>query len=457
MVNNLYSHSIIVAQCTPNGQGALALVRLTGKGVFQLVDTMCILPAKKQILNLPTHSIQYGTVIGNDNQPIDHVLFLKMDGPHTFTGLDTVEITCHNNPFIVNALIETAIYHGARPAEPGEFTKLSFLNKKIDLVQAEAIDELIHATSLAHAKSALKQLEGSFSASIDNLEQQLLNLLTLCAASFEFIEEENIDFTQTIQKQLNCIIEDIAYIEKNFDAQVQLKEGFKIAFIGSVNAGKSSLFNAMLGKKRAIVHEKAGTTRDTIEATIRKNGYYWTLIDTAGLRTTDDVIEQEGISKSFEQATLADVLLLIYDSTRALSVEEEAFYNKLGNMYPTKIIKVYNKNDQQTAFTYLDGISCSALCKNGINELTAAISKKIDELTQKNDLPFLVNKRHIVLLQAVKAKIDDIVLLCNKEKIAYELVSCQLHDILVQLSEFSGKTINEKIMDRVFETFCVGK
>ncbi|RTL07501.1 tRNA uridine-5-carboxymethylaminomethyl(34) synthesis GTPase MnmE [Candidatus Dependentiae bacterium] len=456
-MNNLYSCSIIVAQCTPNGQGALALVRLTGDRVFELVDNMCVLPAKKKITNLPTHSVQYGTVVDINNEPIDHVLFFKMDAPHTFTGLDTVEITCHNNIFIVNALIENAINHGARIAEPGEFTKLAFLNKKIDLVQAESIDELIHATSLAHAKSALKQLEGSFSASIDNLEQQLLHLLTLCAASFEFIEEENIDFTQTIQKQLSSIIEDIARIEKNFDAQIQLKEGFKIAFIGCVNAGKSSLFNAMLEKKRAIVNEKAGTTRDTIEATISKNGYYWTLIDTAGLRTTHDVIEQEGISKSLEQAILADVLLLVYDSSRVLSTEEEMFYNKLIETHEAKIIKVYNKNDQEIPFSYLDGIGCSALYNKGIDELTTAINKKINALTQKNELPFLVNKRHILLLQTVKAKIADVVLLCNKEKIAYELVSCQLHDILVQLSEFSGNTINEKIMDRVFETFCVGK
>lgn len=456
-MSSLYSHSIIVAQCTPHGHGALALIRLTGEHVFELIDSMCMLPGRKKIVGLPSHIIQYGTVMNSNNEPIDNVLFLKMNAPNTFTGLDTIEITCHNNPFIINAIIDNAIYYGARAAEPGEFTKLAFLNKKIDLVQAEAIDEIIHATSLAHVKSALKQLQGSLSSWIETIEQQLLNVLTLCAASFEFIEEENIDFTNTIQKQLSIIIEHIKHVENVFDAHVQLKEGFRIALIGSVNAGKSSLFNAMLGKNRAIVHNTAGTTRDAIEATVRKNDYYWTLIDTAGLRTTNDVIEQEGINKSFEQAVLADVLLLVYDSTRPLSDDELSLYNDLYERYHTKIIKVYNKNDEALLLNQPNKIYCSALCNKGIDSLINAIGNKIDILTKKNDLPFLVNKRHMMLLQSVKKNLTEAILLCNQEKIAYELVSCHLHDILVQLSEFSGKTINEKIIDRVFETFCVGK
>lgn len=456
-MSNLHSHSIIVAQCTPQGQGALALIRITGTHVFDLVDKVTLLPFKKKFTHQATHTIQYGTFIGVQGEPIDAVLFLKMCGPHTFTGCDTVEITCHNNAFIINSIIETVIFYGGRLAEAGEFTRLAVINKKIDLVQAEAIDELIHATSLVHVKSALKQLQGSFSSWVDAIEQSLLTILALCAASFEFIEEENIDFTNTIRTQLGELMHTIETVEKNFDAQVHLKEGFKVVLIGSVNAGKSSLFNAMLGKKRAIVHDSAGTTRDVIEATITKNGYYWTLVDTAGLRTTNDAIEQEGIHRSFEQAALADVILLVYDSTRVLSCEEVLLYNELHKTYNTKIIKVHNKDDQKISFALSHDIHCSALYNKGIDQLLEAVGKKIDALCKKNELPFLVNQRHMLLLQAVKVKLGEVLVLCNQERVAYELVSSQLHDILVQLSELSGKTISEKMMDRVFATFCVGK
>lgn len=456
-MSNLHNHSIIVAQCTPHGQGALALIRLTGEHVFTLIDKICLLHSKKKIVSVPTHTVHYGTIINDQNELIDKVLFLKMDAPHTFTGHDTVEITCHNNVFIINAIIERAIYYGAKLAAPGEFTKLSVMNKKIDLIQAEAIDELIHATSLANVKSALKQLEGSFSAWLDDLEQQFLHLLALCAASFEFIEEENIDFTDTIKNSIAILIQHIEQIEKNFNAQIHLKEGFKVALVGCVNAGKSSLFNAIIGKKRAIVNATAGTTRDVIEATIVRNGMFWTLIDTAGLRTTKNIIEQEGIAKSFEEAAGADILLLVYDSTRVHSAEEIDVYDQLYKKYSTKVIKVYNKSDTTMGPILSDGIHCSALFNSGIETLTEAIAKKIDMLHTKQELPFLVNKRHLLVLETVKVSLTNVISLCNKEKIAYELVSCQLHDILVQLSELSGKTVSEKIMDRVFATFCVGK
>jgi len=457
-VNNLYGHSIIVAQSTPQGPGALALIRLTGSGVFDLIDKCIELPFKKKISEQGSHSVHYGTFVTVHREPIDHALFIKMDAPRTFTGYDTIEITCHNNIFITNAILETIIFYGGRLAEPGEFTRLAVLNKKLDLIQAEAIDELIHAASLAHVKSALKQLGGSFSAWIGVIEERLLTLLSLTNASFEFIEEENIDFINLIRTHLDDLVHDIETVEKKFDAQTQLKEGFRIALIGAVNAGKSSLFNIILGKNRAIVHHIPGTTRDVIEAIIAKNGYFWTLIDTAGIRSTNDLIEQEGINRSFEQAALADVILLVYDSSRTMSFQEQSLYNTFYETYNAKIIKVYNKDDHTMCLSEKDdSIHCSALLNKGIDTLVGFIEKKISALCQNHDVPFLVNKRHLILLQTMKNSLANVILLCKEEKVAYELVSCQLHDILVQLSENSGKTVNHKMMDRVFATFCVGK
>ncbi|GAG60651.1 unnamed protein product [marine sediment metagenome] len=272
----------IIAQCTPKGSGAIALLRLSGKTIFSLADQFCKLPNKQPISNAQSQTINYGYVVDKNGKTIDQVLFLVMHGPKTFTGQDTIEITCHNNPFIIDAIITTAIEAGARLATEGEFTKRAVLNDKIDLVQAEAINELIHANTQQALKQSLLQLQGSLSSWIARLEKNIVNAIALSEASFEFLDEEDMEFGRQIEKSLVKVIDKIQHIKKSFDQQQQIREGIRIALIGSVNAGKSSLFNALLGKDRAIVTSIAGTTRDVIEAGVYRNGNYWSLIDTAG-------------------------------------------------------------------------------------------------------------------------------------------------------------------------------
>ena len=335
----------IIAQCTPTGSGALALIRLSGVDALAIATAISKLSSAKKITNVPTHTINYGAVVDDTDVAIDQVLFLVMHAPKTFTGQDTVEITCHNNQFIIQAIIDQTIKRGARLAQPGEFTKRAYLNKKIDLTQAEAINELIHAHTQDALKKSLAQMEGSFAHWINKLQEQLLQALVFCETSFEFSDDENITFDDQIRVLIQDIQKNITLAQGQFNQQQQLKDGIRIALIGSVNAGKSSLFNALVKQDRAIVTEIPGTTRDALEAGVYRDNNYLTFVDTAGLRQTHDRIEQEGIKRSFAQAELADIILLVVDSTAELSTQELAIYQELIEKYCTKIIPVLTKQD----------------------------------------------------------------------------------------------------------------
>ncbi len=443
----------IIAQCTPTGSGAIALLRLTGTGSIELANKISKLHSKQALIDQPTHTIHSGWVI-NNNEHIDHVMFLLMRGPKTFTGDDTVEITCHNNPFIVQAIIDQALLQGARIAQPGEFTRRAVENDKIDLVQAEAINELIHAQTQHALKASLSQMSGSLSDWIARIERHMIKALAFCEASFEFIDEE-MEFGDTIAQTITHALDDINHVKKSFDAQQHIRQGIRIAIIGSVNAGKSSLFNALLNKERAIVTSIAGTTRDSIEAGLYKNGNYWTLIDTAGLRNTDDIVEQEGIKRSFEQAHAADIILLVYDASRALTPHEQSVYEELQATYHHKIIVIYNKSDQAIDNT-LSGLYTSTKTRENILIVEAAVQEKIAQLFKSLESPFLLNTRQYKLLLSVEQSLLEIQTMLNGP-IAYELVSYHIQQALTYLSEFTGKTISEAGMDAVFREFCVGK
>ena len=456
----MFSHDeqTIIAQCSPKGAGAIALLRLSGINAIQIADSIAFLN-KKKLVDQPTHTIHYGKVNSIDNSIIDTVLFLLMKGPNSFTGQDTIEITCHNNPFIVEAIIQAAINAGARLAQEGEFAKRAVLNNKIDLVQAEAINELINANNQYTIKQSLAQLEGSFSCYLQDLEKKLIHALALTNASFEFIEEENIEFAQQISGLVTDIENKVAYLMQSFDQQKQIRSGIGISLIGSVNAGKSSLFNALIGYNRAIVTEQAGTTRDIVEAGFYKNGFYWMLADTAGLRQTNDSIEKEGIRRSYEQAAQADIILLIIDSARELSKDEKSIYEDIYHRYASKIIIVHNKSDLPSKSFFLrnEGFFCSMKDKESINLLKSNIDKKIVELFNSSNSPYLLNQRHYTRLFQLKKSLEPIKELLVQDAILYELVAYHLNEALALCSEILGKSVSEKAMDAVFKEFCIGK
>jgi tRNA modification GTPase len=445
----------IIAQCTPQGKGALALLRLSGINVFDVVHRFAKFASGKFIIDLQSHSIHYGWVIDHENNAIDQVMYLIMHGPKTFTGQNVVEITCHNNQFIIEAIIARAIACGARLAQEGEFSKRAVMNGKIDLIQAEAINELIHAQSQSALKKSLSQLQGSFSHWVINLEKELFKALALSEASFEFIDEE-MEFAPQINNLLTHILEKITLIKKNFDQQLLIRQGIRIAIIGSVNAGKSSLFNALLGTNRAIVTPIAGTTRDAIEAGMYHQDTYWTLIDTAGLRQTNDIIEQEGIKRSHEQAQKADIILLVYDASRALTAQEMQAYDQIIKSYDKKIITIYNKSDI-ASLKNSSGILISTIKNFNIKAVENAIENKISDLFQSIECHYLLNQRHFNLLLCVEEKICIIQEMLKQKPIRYELLSMHLNDAIASLSELSGKEISETGMDTIFKEFCIGK
>lgn len=466
----------IIAQATPQGKGAIALLRLSGKNCFEIVNKISKLLSKDKIDQVPSHTIKYGWILDQNNQHIDQVLFSIMKNPKTFTGEDTVEITCHNNPFIIEAIINQALFYGARIAQEGEFTRRAIQNGKLDLIQAESINELINSQTQLALKKSLSQVEGSFSHKINDWEKIILKALAFCQASFEFLDEE-IDFAPQIKKNLEELVQDIINIDRTFNQQQHIKQGIRIALIGSVNSGKSSLFNILLGHPRAIVTDQPGTTRDTLEAGLYKNGNYWTLIDTAGLRTTKDIIEQEGIRRSFLEAQKADIILLIFDSSRKITEAENLVYKELIKNFYNKIIIIKNKADLPQALSNpeleTDNIIISAsTCTDSRNSgskysdsdlkkniliIEEEISKKISILFETLESPFLLNKRQFNIINTLKQKIQNIILMLENTNVQYELVAYHLQDALEHSAELTGKSITEDAMDKIFKEFCVGK
>lgn len=457
---NLSLHDqTIVALCTPQGAGAIGLIRLSGTNVFEIADQLSATANKKKLSDQATHTISYGWVIDESGAHIDQVLFLVMRAPKTFTGQDVIEITCHNNPFLIERIIDRAIACGARLANRGEFTQRAVQLGKIDLLQAEALNDLIHAQTAEALQYNLAQLEGSLSSWVAEIETAVLEILAFCEGSFEFLDEE-MEFAGEIALKMKTLIHKIEKLIVTFPKQQYIKEGIKIALIGSVNAGKSSLFNTLLEKNRAIVTPIPGTTRDSIEAGIFKNGQFFTLIDTAGIRQTDDAIEREGIDRSFAQAAHADIILLVMDLSAPWSQQTKDAYEKIFKNYESKIILVQNKIDlEQIEHNNFNGsiISISTAQPDTIKNLFAAIQIKTNQLKDSSNITCLLNKRQHDLLVHFLKNLESILPMVDKRKVDYELVAHQLREALQQLCEMTGRNVSQKAFDKVFDTFCVGK
>ncbi len=452
-------NDVIISQCTPSGSGALALIRLSGDACLNVVDALAQLPSPKKLDHTKSHTIHYGWIVDTTGNQIDQVLFLVMRAPHTFTGQDTVEITCHNNPFIIQAIIEQAIIRGARHAEPGEFTKRAYLNKKIDLIQAEAVNELISAHTRQALQKSLGQLQGSLSKIIGSIEEQLLHAHALCQASFEFIEEENISFDEQIRTIISTTRQHIGTIKENYAQQKHIRDGVRIALIGAVNAGKSSLFNRLIKNNRAIVTPIAGTTRDAIESGVYRANTYATFIDTAGLRQTNNIIEKEGIKRSLDQAQQADLILLVIDSSRTYTAQERAIYSQLIERYREKIIIVANKCDLKSAFEPFEDmpiVAVSTITETNITALETAIAEKIKLLLGRGNAPYLVNKRHHETLAQVDHQLEKLQTMMA-QNLQHEIVAIHLQTVLETLTELTGTSISHESMNAIFKTFCVGK
>ncbi len=482
-VNIADEQQTIVALCTPQGSGALALIRLCGQNVFSIIESISKLACGKKVSQVESHTIQFGFIIDPEislskdtnsigYNKIDDVLFFLMRAPKTFTGQDTIEISCHNNPFIIEKIIQLSCRYGARMARPGEFSRRAVLNEKLNLVQAEAINDLINAQNELALKKSMEQLHGTLSNFLLGLQADFVKLLGVVEASFEFIEEEqrDIDLNETIKSYSLQILNKLNEIKVNFSQQKQIREGVKISLLGLVNTGKSTLFNALINQERAIVSQIEGTTRDTIESSVYDNGIFLTFIDTAGLRQTGDVIEKQGIERSLSEAQRADLILLVFDASQKLNLEQKNRYKEIIDLYIEKVIFVVNKIDQSDfekadasaseLRTFLKGynniVAVSAKERSGMSALLQAVKSKIKEIFLMQQSSFLLNQRQARLITEIELKFDSVVK-DQLNSLEYELIAYKLKEILELMFELTGRNINEHVLDSVFNEFCVGK
>jgi tRNA modification GTPase len=458
----------IVATCTPQGLGAVCMIRISGTSSIALLANFTELPSKQKIEGSSGNVFKFA-VIKDKNVVVDEVIVAFFKAPRSFTGQETVEITCHNNPLIINNIITLAIQFGARPASPGEFCKRAVLNKKIDLTQAEAVHDVIMANNEESLKRSLSQLQGSLSQFLDNLCTGIIGLLATVESALEFMEEEqmDLDFENLVKNKFEEQERKIKLLLESAKNKEKITRGVKITLAGPVNAGKSTLFNALLEKDRAIVSNKPGTTRDSIDALLTKNKQLWSIFDTAGIRKKSTCeIEQEGIRRSNLHLIDSDLILLIFDVTAEIDKNEHSHFLQLWKKYKHRTIVVFNKIDmlsdskkaqvQWLKEIQTQAIKISAQQKNGLKELENKISEKITAVLNDKQSPFLLTHRQSLLIKRASISLEEAkqVLLKNH---GYEVVSIHLRQMLKELSEISGKTADRKVMDNLFSSFCIGK
>ena len=367
----------IAAIATPLGEAGISLIRVSGSRAIEVVNT--VFQGKSSLFEAPSHTIHHGRIVHPQDGVVDEVLVSVFKKPHSYTGEDGVEISCHGSYYVSRKILETVIGAGARMADPGEFTQRAFLNGKMDLMQAEAVADLIHSkTALAH-RASLEQLSGKLSTTIKELRQKLLDLCALLELELDFAEE-GIALTDH-KKVISLFDEAITELEnliQSYNYGKLIRDGVKVVLAGSPNVGKSSLLNLLLQENRAIVSDIPGTTRDVIEETLLIEGIAFRLVDTAGIRTTADIVEKEGVRRSNDQISSADLILLIIDSSKPIGGTLNSVLDILKE-YNEKVLLIFNKIDipdsefDYNEFTKWDSISISCLTKQGINDLTQKI------------------------------------------------------------------------------------
>jgi tRNA modification GTPase len=459
-MSNPYSNweDTIVALATAHGVSAIGVIRLSGSNAVQVANEL--FPSKDLHTEAP-NTLHVGFLKDVD-RVLDEVVLSLFRAPRSYTGEDVVEISCHGSPFIQEQIINACIAHGARLAKPGEFTQRAFLKGKLDLTQAEAVADLIASNTAASQQTALKNIRGGFSDVLKDLRDQLIRFSALIELELDF-SQEDVEFAD--RSALEALIQRISVTVKQLLESFRLgnviRNGVNVAIIGKPNAGKSTLLNTLLNENRAIVSEIAGTTRDTIEEIINIDGILFRLIDTAGIRESEDTIEIIGVEKSLEKMKSADIVLYMFDAITETPGELEAALHRLQEINPSFML-VGSKSDlsvrQQLAekFSGIDALYLSAKTHLHIELLKERLVDKVLQGKVSTESVIVTNARHYASLQQVASSLQDIQTGMDN-RIPGDLLALDIRRCLHYLGEITGEVTNEDQLDYIFSKFCIGK
>ena len=453
----------IAAIATASGNSGIGIIRVSGDEAIEIVDKIFkSVNSDKKLVNVKSHTINYGHIVDND-KVIDEVLVSVMNGPHSYTGEDVVEINCHGGMIVIRKILEIVLKNGARTAEPGEFTKRAFLNGRMDLSQAEAVMDVIKAKNEFALSSSIEQLNGRVSEKIKSLREKIIYNIAFIESALDDPEHISIDgYSEKLSKILEEVNGELSRLINNFENGRIVKEGVKTVILGKPNAGKSSLLNLLLGEERAIVTDIEGTTRDTLEESINLNGVFLNLIDTAGIRDSEDVVEQIGVNKAKELAEKSDLVIFVADASKELDENDKEIINLIKDK---QAIVLLNKSDLGTIineknvseFDNKPVITFSAKTGDGWDELENKIRDLVYEGKVKyNDELYITNARQKESLINAKNSIEEVIKSVEND-MPEDFYSIDLMDAYTYLGQIIGESVEDDLVNEIFSKFCMGK
>lgn len=453
----------IAAISTSTGNSGIGIIRISGDESIEITDRIFKSNKKdKKLVNVKSHTINYGHIVDGENT-LDQVLVSVMKGPHSYTGEDTVEINCHGGMLILKKVLDLVIKNGAKSAEPGEFTKRAFLNGRLDLSQAEAVMDLINSQNEFALNSSINQLKGSVSEKIKEIRSEIIYHIAFIESALDDPEHISLDgYNEEISKMVDKNIKEVKRLIDTFDNGRIMKEGIKTVILGKPNAGKSSLLNLMLGEERAIVTDIEGTTRDTLEENINLNGLSLKIIDTAGIRNTDDIVEKIGVDKAKDIAKDADLIIYVVDGSRKLDENDKDILSIIKDKHAIVLI---NKSDIENVIDIGD---LESINKENIIIFSAKNGNGMEQLEEKikdmfysgkinyNNQIYITNARHKEALDNVYdslLKVKDSIEMMMPE----DFYSIDLMDAYEQLGLIIGESVEDDLVNEIFAKFCMGK